>query len=157
MTELTDLSLTAAKAALERGSCSAVELVDAHIHACEAAGDLNAFITETFEAARQEASASDARRTKGAAGLLEGLPIANKDLFCSQCVETTAGSRILKGFVPPYESSVSAQLKAAGTISLGKLNLDEFAMGSANTTSYFGPVGNPWAAPATGKRVLTRG
>ncbi len=153
MTELTDLSLTAAKSALERGSCSAVELVDAHIRACEAAGDLNAFITETFEAARQEASASDARRAKGEAGLLEGLPIANKDLFCSQGVETTAGSRILKGFVPPYESSVSAQLKAEGAISLGKLNLDEFAMGSANTTSYFGPAVNPWSGPVTGKRV----
>jgi len=144
MTALTDLSLAQARDALDRGETSAVELVRAHVARAEAHRDLNTFITETFEQALAAAETSDARRRAGAAGAMEGLPIGIKDLFCTEGVRTTAASKILGNFVPPYESTVSANLKAAGAISLGKLNLDEFAMGSSNKTSAFGPAVNPW-------------
>src|SRR5690606_24237854 len=101
-------------------------------------------ITETPERAIEMAKASDARRARGEAGPLDGLPIAIKDLFCTEGVLTTAGSHILDGFVPRYESTVTANLWRDGAVMLGKLNLDEFAMGSANITSYYGPVQNPW-------------
>ena len=148
---LTELTIAGARDGLVDGSFSALELAEAHIDAMEAARGLNAFITETPEVARERARASDARRAKGgAAGPMDGIPIAVKDLFCTEGVLTTAGSHILDGFTPRYESTVTTKLNAAGAVMLGKTNLDEFAMGSANVTSYHGPVINPWRA-ADGK------
>jgi aspartyl-tRNA(Asn)/glutamyl-tRNA(Gln) amidotransferase subunit A len=106
--------------------------------------DLNAFILATPEAALEMAAASDARLAGGKAGALEGIPLGIKDLFCTKGVQTTAASRILEGFRPPYESTVSRNLWDAGAVMLGKTNLDEFAMGSSNMTSAFGGVKNPW-------------
>ncbi len=106
---------------------------------------INALITVTAEQAVAAARASEARRARGEAGPLEGIPLAVKDLFCTEGVRTTAGSRILEGFVPPYESTVTAQLKRDGAVFLGKANLDEFAMGSSNLTSAHGGVLNPWS------------
>jgi aspartyl-tRNA(Asn)/glutamyl-tRNA(Gln) amidotransferase subunit A len=144
MTKLTDLTMAEARDGLAKGSFSAVELVSEHIKATEARRALNAFIVETPDLAMEAAKDSDARRRAGAAGSMDGLPIGIKDLFCTEGVQTTAASHILEGFKPPYESTVTARLKAAGAVSLGKLNLDEFAMGSSNQTSYFGAVENPW-------------
>ncbi|WP_343562551.1 Asp-tRNA(Asn)/Glu-tRNA(Gln) amidotransferase subunit GatA [Kiloniella sp. b19] len=144
MTKLTHLSISEALEGLEKGDFNAVELTEAHIAAMDELRDLNAFITETPEKAREMAAASDARRAKGEAGVMEGIPIAMKDLFCTEGVLTTAASHILDGFKPEYESTVSANLWNSGAIMLGKANLDEFAMGSANITSYYGSVKNPW-------------
>ena len=145
MAAFTDLTIAAARDGLADGSFSAVELAEAHIAAMEGARDLNAFVTETPDIALERARASDARRTKGGtAGPMDGIPIVVKDLFCTEGVLTTAGSHILDGFVPTYESTVSGNLLNAGAVMLGKANLDEFAMGSANVTSYYGPVKNPW-------------
>ncbi len=146
MTELSRLTVAEAAAALDRGDCSAVELAEACLQAAEAANGLNAFITLTPEIARERAAASDARRAKGEArGPLDGVPVAVKDLFCTEGVPTTAASHILDGFVPPYESTVTANLIDQGAVMIGKTNLDEFAMGSSNMTSFYGPVKNPWA------------
>ncbi len=155
--DLTKLSLTAALNGLSRGDFSAVELTQAHIDAMAAGRDLNAYIVETPELALQQAAASDQRRAAGEAAPLDGLPIGIKDLFCTEGIETTAASGILKGFVPPYESTVTTQLKAAGAISLGKLNLDEFAMGSSNETSASGPAINPWKRKDDGAAQLVPG
>lgn len=144
MTDLTNLTLTDALAGMASGEFSSVELTKAHIDACMEAADLNAFITTTFEDALESAKASDARRKSGDVGALEGAPLAVKDLFCTEGVKTTAGSQILGEFTPTYESTVTANMKTAGMVMLGKLNLDEFAMGSSNETSAFGPVINPW-------------
>lgn len=144
MPDLTKLTLADALDGMAKGEFSSAEITDAHIKACEDARPLNAFITETFELAQEQAKASDARRAKGEAGLLEGAPLAVKDLFCTQGVRTTAASKILGEFAPEYESTVTANMKRDGMVMLGKLNLDEFAMGSSNETSAFGPVANPW-------------
>ena len=144
MTDLTKLTLEAALGGMEKGEFSSIELTKAHIDACMDGADLNAFITTTFEQAMEQAQASDERRAKGEAGLLEGAPLGVKDLFCTEGVKTTAGSKILGDFTPTYESSVTANMKADGMVMLGKLNLDEFAMGSSNETSHYGPVINPW-------------
>ncbi|MGI9490054.1 MAG: Asp-tRNA(Asn)/Glu-tRNA(Gln) amidotransferase subunit GatA [Geminicoccaceae bacterium] len=141
---LTALGLAEARDALARRQLSAVELTKSYIEAIEAARDLNAFVIETPDRALAMAEESDQRIAAGRARAMEGVPLAIKDLFCTEGVQTTAGSRILEGFVPPYESTVSANLWNAGAVLLGKTNLDEFAMGSANITSYFGPVINPW-------------
>jgi aspartyl-tRNA(Asn)/glutamyl-tRNA(Gln) amidotransferase subunit A len=141
---LTRLSLAEARDALAAGEVSAVDLAEAHIAAVEAARPLNAFITETPDRAIAMARASDERRAGGRAGPLEGIPLAIKDLFCTEGVETTAGSRILQGFRPPYESTVTANLWRDGAVLLGKTNMDEFAMGSSNITSFRGPVVSPW-------------
>ena len=141
---LTDLTLTQARDGLKRKDFTARELTDAYISAAAAARPLNAYLLETPERARAAAKASDARLAKGAGLPLDGIPIAIKDLFCTAGVETTAGSKILKGFKPPYESTVTSQLWRDGAAMLGKLNLDEFAMGSANVTSAYGNVENPW-------------
>ncbi len=143
-TSLIELSLADARDALAAREVSAREMAEAHIAAIEDARALNAFITETPERALAMADASDARLAAGAGGAIEGVPLAIKDLFCTDGVQTTAGSHILEGFVPSYESTVSANLWAAGGVMLGKTNLDEFAMGSSNETSYFGNVINPW-------------
>ncbi|MGB8843000.1 MAG: amidase, partial [Aliidongia sp.] len=157
MSELTDLTLASAREGLRRRDFSAVELAEAHITAIEGARHLNAFITETPEKALGEAHVSDARLAKGEAGPLEGLPIAIKDLFCTRNILTTAGSHILDGFKPPYESTVTAKLWQAGAVCLGKLNLDEFAMGSSNMTSYYGPVINPWSKPGDARKLVPGG
>ncbi len=144
MSSSVNLGLAEARRRLAARELSARELTLAHVEAMAEARQLNAFITETPELALEAATASDARLAKGEGGLLEGLPIAIKDLFCTRGVATTAGSHILDGFVPPYESTVTAKLWAAGAVPLGKTNLDEFAMGSSNMTSYHGPVRSPW-------------
>ncbi|WP_026606082.1 Asp-tRNA(Asn)/Glu-tRNA(Gln) amidotransferase subunit GatA [Methylocapsa acidiphila] len=144
MTELTDLSLADARRALLNKEVSAVDLAKAQIAAIEQARALNAFIKETPEVALAMAADSDARIARGEAGPLEGVPLGIKDLYCTAGVQTTAASHILEGFTPAYESTVSANLWRDGAVMLGKLNLDEFAMGSSNETSYFGPVISPW-------------
>lgn len=160
MSALTDLDLAAAAAGLAKGDFSAVELASAHIAAAEKARALNAFIVETPDTTFAAAAESDQRRLGGKKlGALDGIPIAFKDLFCTEGVQTTAGSRILKGFVPTYESTVTRNLKRAGVAMVGKTNLDEFAMGSSNITSAFGPVKNPWGPPLgqTGNKELVPG
>ncbi|TQF78289.1 Asp-tRNA(Asn)/Glu-tRNA(Gln) amidotransferase subunit GatA [Elioraea sp. Yellowstone] len=144
MTAPTDLTIAEARAALAAKRISARELAEAHLAAIERLKDLNAYITVTAERALADAAAADARIARGEARPLEGIPLAIKDLFCTEGIRTTAASRILGTFVPPYESTVSARLWAAGAVCLGKTNLDEFAMGSSNTTSAFGNVVNPW-------------
>ena len=142
---LTDFTIAAAAAALRKREISARELTDAHLGAIDALNPrINAFITVTPELARAQADAADLALARGDAGPLAGIPLAIKDLFCTEGVRTTAASKILSPFVPPYESTVSAQLKRDGAVFLGKANLDEFAMGSSNKTSAFGPVENPW-------------
>jgi aspartyl-tRNA(Asn)/glutamyl-tRNA(Gln) amidotransferase subunit A len=144
MTDLTSLTLAQARDALRRKEFTAIELADAHLTAIEAARALNAFVKETPDRARDMALAADRRLAKGEGGPLEGLPLGIKDLFCTEGVRTTACSHILENFVPSYESTVTANLWRDGAVLLGKLNNDEFAMGSSNETSYFGPVVSPW-------------
>ena len=157
MTALTDLTLVEARAGLAAKQFSAVELVDAHIRAVEATRSLNMFITETLEQAAAAAILSDNKLAAGTGGPMEGLPIGMKDLFCTKGVQTTAGSKILEGFIPPYESTVSGNLARAGAISLGKLNLDEFAMGSSNITSAYGPVVSPWTRAGDNRSLVPGG
>jgi len=144
MTKLTDLSLVEALEGLGRKDFTALELTDAYIAAMEASRPLNIFVTETPDKAREMAREADARIASGGNGPLDGIPIAVKDLYCSEGVKTQAASRILDGFVPPYESTVTANLWKAGAVHLGKVNMDEFAMGSATTASVYGPTVNPW-------------
>src|SRR4029079_8486554 len=144
MTSPTSLTIAQARAALKKKELSALELADAHLLAMEKARALNAYVLETPERARAMARASDARIAAGKAGPLEGIPLGIKDLFCTEGVRTTAGSHILDDFTPTYESTVSAHLWRDGAVMLGKLNNDEFAMGSSNETSCFCPVVNPW-------------
>ena len=144
MTSLTALSIAEASAKLKSREISAVELTDSYIAAIEKARGLNAYIVETPEQARAMAKASDVRLKQGEAGLLEGIPLGIKDLFATKDVHTQACSHVLDGFKPTYESTVTSNLWAAGAVMLGKLNMDEFAMGSSNETSYYGPVTNPW-------------
>lgn len=144
MTDLTRLTLTEARDGLKAKTFSATELTTAHIAAIEKARALNAYVLETPEHALTQAAASDAKLAKGQGGPLEGLPLGIKDLFATKGVRTTACSKILGNFVPPYESTVSGQLWRDGAVMLGKLNNDEFAMGSSNETSAFGAVVNPW-------------
>jgi aspartyl-tRNA(Asn)/glutamyl-tRNA(Gln) amidotransferase subunit A len=157
MANLTHLTIAQALAGLKKKEFTATELVDAHIKASEAVRHLNCYITETFEAGRAQAKESDARYAAGKPLPLDGIPIAMKDLYCTEGVQTTAASQILKGFKPPYESTVSGKLKADGTISLGKANLDEFAMGSSNTTSGYGHVINPWKRKGDNKDLVPGG
>jgi aspartyl-tRNA(Asn)/glutamyl-tRNA(Gln) amidotransferase subunit A len=144
MTETKGLTLKAAIDGLRAKTFSAEELAVAHLSAIEQARPLNAFVLETPEQALAMARASDARIARGEAGALEGIPLGIKDLFCTEGVRTTAGSKILGNFKPTYESTVTANLWRDGAVMLGKLNMDEFAMGSSNESSAFGPVVNPW-------------
>src|SRR6201997_584773 len=157
MTDLTSLTLAQAREALRKKEFSATELAEAYLAAVEQARALNAFVMETPERARAMASASDARLAKGEGGPLEGLPLAIKDLFCTKGVRTTAASKILGNFIPPYESTVTQNLWDAGAVMLGKTNLDEFAMGSSNETSAFGPVFNPWRARDSNQNLVPGG
>ncbi len=145
MTQLNELAISEAREKLDSGDVSAVELTQSCLDAMTANREFNAFITETPEIALERANASDQRRASGSGlGGMDGIPVAIKDLYCTEGVLTTAASHILDGFVPPYESTVTANLRDAGAVMLGKTNLDEFAMGSANVTSYYGPVKSPW-------------
>jgi len=157
MAALTDLTIAEARDGLAKKEFSSRELTEAHIEAVEAARDLNAFILETPERALADSEASDARRAKGEAGAFEGIPVAIKDLFCTEGVATTAASHILNGFVPPYESTVTANLRGHGAVMLGKTNLDEFAMGSSNETSFYGPVKNPWRRKGDNRPLVPGG
>ena len=144
MNELVTLTLADARQGLSRKKFSAVELTDAHLAVMEKARTLNAYVLETPERASAMAKASDARLAKGEAGPLEGIPLAIKDMFCTEGVRTSACSHILDNFIPTYESTVTANLWRDGALMLGKTNNDEFAMGSSNETSFMGPVISPW-------------
>jgi aspartyl-tRNA(Asn)/glutamyl-tRNA(Gln) amidotransferase subunit A len=152
LTDLTKLTLAEARDGLVAKKFSATELTQAFIKAIDAANPhLNAYVLETPEHALAQAKTSDERLAKGQARPLEGLPIGNKDLFCTYGIRTTACSRVLDDFKPRYESTVGQNLWDAGAVMLGKLNNDEFAMGSSNETSAFGPVVNPWRRTRNGK------
>ena len=145
MSDLTSLTIAEIREGLARREFSALELTDAYLAAIAAANPLlNAYIVTTPEKARAMAKASDERIARGEAWALEGVPIGVKDLFCTKGVHSQAASHILDGFKPTYESTVTANLWANGAVMLGKLNMDEFAMGSSNETNYYGPVVNPW-------------
>ncbi len=145
MSNLTDLTIAKARDGLKKKEFTALELTDAHLDAIDAQnGELNAYITVTHDVARKQAAAADEMIAKGDARPLEGIPLGVKDLYCTKGVLTTAASHILDGFTPPYESTVTEKLWNAGAVMLGKTNLDEFAMGSSNTNSYYGNVVNPW-------------
>jgi len=154
---LTDLTLKAAIEGLRAKAFSAEELTEAHIAAVEQARPLNAFVLETPDKALDDAKRADARIASGAARPLEGAPLGIKDLFCTEGVRTTAGSKILENFRPTYESTVSANLWRDGAVMLGKLNLDEFAMGSSNETSALGPVVNPWRSRGSNQPLTPGG
>ncbi|MEM6759961.1 MAG: Asp-tRNA(Asn)/Glu-tRNA(Gln) amidotransferase subunit GatA [Pseudomonadota bacterium] len=144
MTDLNTLGLAEARDALRKGDTTSIELTDACLRAIDGAGALNAFVHNTPDLAREQAKAADARIKSGDAPVMCGLPIGIKDLFCTKGVPSQAASGILNGFVPQYESTVSQNLLDAGAVMLGKLNMDEFAMGSSNETSVYGNVVNPW-------------
>lgn len=146
MSDLTSLTVAAAREGLRNGEFSARELTEAHLAAIDAAGRLNAFVAVTADKALDMAVESDRRLASGEARPLEGVPVGVKDLFATEGVHTQAGSHILDGFRPTYESTVTANLWRDGAVMLGKLNMDEFAMGSSNETSHYGPVVNPWRA-----------
>ncbi|UWR43851.1 Asp-tRNA(Asn)/Glu-tRNA(Gln) amidotransferase subunit GatA [Phaeobacter inhibens] len=144
MTELNKLTLSDARDALRKGETTSVELTEACLKAIDAADALNAFVHKTPEIALERAKAADARIKAGDAPAMCGLPIGIKDLFCTKGVASQAASGILEGFKPEYESTVSQQLQDAGAVMLGKLNMDEFAMGSSNETSVYGNAVSPW-------------
>ena len=158
MTSLTDLGVAAIRDGVAAGTFTAVEVAEAFNANVAAASALNAFIVTTPELALGAAKATDTRRAKGEAlGLMGGVPIGMKDLFATKGVQTTAASHMLEGFVPEYESTVSQKLWDAGAGMLGKLNLDQFAMGSSNETSYFGNVISPWRRGDGGNAALAPG
>src|SRR5579862_1884741 len=156
MSSLTGLTLKDALEGLAHGAFSSEELTRAHAEAVEQARPLNAYVLETPDKAIAMARESDVRRRAGQVAPLEGAPLGIKDLYCTRGVRTTAGSRILGEFTPPYESTVTSHLWRDGAVMLGKLNMDEFAMGSSNETSAFGPVINPWR-PNGSNRDLSPG
>ncbi|WP_406853819.1 Asp-tRNA(Asn)/Glu-tRNA(Gln) amidotransferase subunit GatA [Alsobacter sp. KACC 23698] len=157
MTDLTDLTLADARDALKAKQFSSVEITGAFLKAMEAARGLNAYVLETPEQALAMAKASDEKLAKGQGGALEGLPLGIKDLYATKGVRTTAGSNILGNFVPAYESTVTSQLWRDGAVMLGKLNNDEFAMGSSNETSAFGPVKSPWRREGSNAALVPGG
>ena len=144
MTDLSKLTIASARDAMRAGEFTAVELTDQYLAAIAQAGALNAYSTNTPEIARAQATAADARISAGDAPDMCGIPLGIKDLFCTKGVQTQAVSHILDGFKPEYESTITGQLFDAGAVMLGKLNMDEFAMGSSNETSFYGPVVSPW-------------
>jgi aspartyl-tRNA(Asn)/glutamyl-tRNA(Gln) amidotransferase subunit A len=154
---LTSLTISAARAKLKAREISALELTDAYIAAIEKAKVLNAYVAETPDQARAMAKVSDAKLAKGEGGTLEGIPLGIKDLFATKGVHTQACSHILDGFKPQYESTVTQNLWDAGAVMLGKLNMDEFAMGSSNETSYYGGVTNPWRRNNSNKSLVPGG
>ncbi len=157
MTDLTALTLAEARDGLAAKSFTALELTDAHLKAMEEARVLNAYVLETPDQARAMARRADEAIAKNEGGPLSGIPLGVKDLFATKGVRTTACSKILDDFRPPYESTVTAQLWRDGAVMLGKLNNDEFAMGSSNETSSFGPVINPWRRAGSDTRLIPGG
>ncbi len=157
MTQLTSLTLAEARDLLRKREFSAIELTEAHLAAIKQAATLNAFVLETPEIARDMAARADERIAKGEGGPLEGIPLGVKDMFATRDVRTTACSKILSNFVPVYESTVTANLWRDGAVMLGKLNNDEFAMGSSNETSAFGPVVSPWRRNGSDARLVPGG
>ena len=158
MTDLTKLTIAAARSGLKARDFTAVELTDAYLGAIDAAnGALNAYVAVTPDKARVMAQASDERLSQGKGGALEGIPLGIKDLFATEGVHTQAASHVLDGFQPRYESTVTSNLWADGAVMLGKLNMDEFAMGSSNETSYYGPVINPWRAAGSNRDLVPGG
>ena len=158
MTDLTKLTLSEARDGLVAKDFSATELTQAHLKAIEAGNDdLNIYVLPTPDVALAQAKASDDRISKGTAGVLEGVPLGIKDLFCTRGVRTTACSKILDDFKPTYESTVTQNLWDAGAVMLGKLNNDEFAMGSSNENSAFGPVVNPWRRKGSQDKLVPGG
>jgi len=157
MTNIADMKLAELRDALKAKKVSSLEATDAYLGRIEKAKSLNAFIIDTPEKAREMAKASDQKLGKGEGGPLEGVPLGIKDLYCTEGVQTTAASHILNGFTPRYESSVTANLWRDGGVMLGKLNMDEFAMGSSNETSFYGNVINPWRRNDGGNTDLTPG
>jgi len=157
MTALTDLGIAAIRDGVRDGAFSARDVAGAFSDAVEKGRGLNAFTVETPDHALAAADAADSARASGDLKPLSGVPLGIKDLFATEGVATTAGSRILEGFEPRYESTVSANLFAAGAGMLGKLNMDEFAMGSSNETSAWGPVLSPWRRSDRGNAALTPG
>jgi aspartyl-tRNA(Asn)/glutamyl-tRNA(Gln) amidotransferase subunit A len=158
MTDLTRLTIAEARDRLRSKAFTSSELTEAYLSAIDQANpSLNAYVAVTHEKAREMAKASDARLAKNESGALEGIPLGIKDLFATEGVHTQACSHVLDGFKPQYESTVSANLWADGAVMLGKLNMDEFAMGSSNETSYYGPVKNPWRAKGSNKDLVPGG
>ena len=157
MSDLNSLTLAQARDGLRKKSFSALELADAHLAAMEKARALNAYVLETRERASAMAKASDARIATGRAGPLEGIPLAIKDMFCTEGVRSTACSHILDNFVPTYDLTVTAHLWRDGAVLLGKTNNDEFAMGSSNETSHFGPVISPWRRKGSNTALVPGG
>src|SRR5438874_4223272 len=157
MTDLTSMTIAEARDGLAKKSFTSRELTDAHLAAMEAARSLNAFILETPVQAREMARAVDEKIGKGEGGPLAGIPLGIKDLFATKDVRTTACSKILANFVPTYESTITSQLWRDGAVMLGKLNNDEFAMGSSNETSCFGPVVNPWRREGSNTALVPGG
>lgn len=145
MTDLTKLTIAEALKGLKGKEFSSVELTSAYVEQMQSHRNLNAYVLETPEKALEQAKISDEKYKNGTNGALEGIPLGVKDLFCTKGIRTTACSHILDGFVPEYESTVTQKLLDAGASFLGKLNMDEFAMGGSNETSYYGPVVNPWS------------
>jgi len=145
MSDITKLTLAESLEALKNKQISAVELTNAYIESMEKNRGYNAYITESIDTALMQAKEADTRYANGTNRRLEGMPLGIKDLFCTKNIRTTAASHILDNFIPPYESTVTQNLLNDGAVFLGKLNLDEFAMGGSNETSYFGPVINPWS------------
>ena len=157
MSDLTKLTLAAARDALRKKEVTSTELTGAYLKEMEAATPLNAYVTVTADKAMEMAKASDEKLAKGEGGDLEGVPLGIKDLFCTKDVLTPACSHILDGFIPPYESTVTANLWRDGAVMLGKLNNDEFAMGSSNETSFYGPVVNPWRRKGSDAKLVPGG
>ncbi len=157
MSDLTALTIAEIRDGLAAGRFSATELTRAYLATMEAARELNAYIVETPDKALAMAAVSDARIAGGEARALEGVPLGIKDLFCTEGVHAQAASHILDGFKPVYESTVTANLWADGAVMLGKLNMDEFAMGSSNETSYYGPVVNPWRSEGSNAPMVPGG
>ncbi|MBR1825288.1 MAG: Asp-tRNA(Asn)/Glu-tRNA(Gln) amidotransferase subunit GatA [Alphaproteobacteria bacterium] len=145
MTDITKLTVSEALNALKNKEFTASELTEAYLHNMENERQYNAYITECADIALTQAAEADKHYANGTNRALEGIPLGIKDLFCTKNIRTTAASHILDNFVPPYESTVTQNLLDDGAVFLGKLNLDEFAMGGSNETSYFGPVVNPWS------------
>ncbi len=157
MADLQKMTIATARDALRKGDFTSLELTESYLDASSSAAALNAYIAHTPDLARDQAKAADARISSGDAPSMCGIPLGIKDLFCTRDVQTQAASAILEGFRPPYESTTTQQLWDAGAVMLGKLNMDEFAMGSSNETSTYGPAVSPWRRADGGNTDLTPG
>lgn len=157
MTDLTKLTIRQTIDGFKNKKFSSAEVTSAYIQNIEKNRNLNAFITESFDLALEQSKKSDEKISAGNGGNLEGIPLGIKDLFCTKNLRTTSGSKMLENFVPTYESTVTQKLLDAGSVTLGKLNMDEFAMGSGNTNSYFGPVVNPYKKKGSNEDLVPGG